>query len=70
MTNATIAVSNGVNTEALIGARGAFEQAPLTYEAQPLSLMKTIRVFSYIPSDLSSATTAPTLSSSADTIAA
>ncbi|MCB1462806.1 MAG: OsmC family protein [Nitratireductor sp.] len=28
MTNATIAVSNGVNTEALIGARGAFEQAP------------------------------------------
>ena len=28
MTNATIAVSNGVNTEALIGARGAFAQAP------------------------------------------
>lgn len=28
MTTATMAVNNGVNTEALIGARGAFEQAP------------------------------------------
>ena len=28
MTTATVPVNNGVNTEALIGARGAFEQAP------------------------------------------